>query len=222
MPPPAEVCDFVLICAKLLPCASICTNPLSPRIVSVPVARRDRVRPHPAQDRVVAVARGDLVITTRRRQRVRRLEAQRQPRPRRAQRHVGDRTVVAQHDVVARRAPTLDRVRPPSPPSTIFVPSPAVIVSLPPRSVVPPPAEVCDFVPICANLLPTASICTNPLSPRIVSVPLTVAMTSAPMPPRIVLFPLPVLIRSLPPVADSVSVVSKRSGNPAPVKPSAT
>ena len=116
----------------------------------------------------------------------------------------------------------------PSPPSTIFVPSSAVIWSLPPRSTIAPPAEVLDNVLTTANLLPTASSSTTPLSPSTVSLPFLRLMMSDPKPPRIVLFPSPVIVIVSPPavppvLADTrVSVVSYFCALPAPAWPIAT
>ena len=97
----------------------------------------------------------------------------------------------------------------PSPPMRILLPDPAVMRSLPPRSMVPPPALVCDFVATRTNSRPAASISTTPLSPRMVSVPSPLMIVSSPMPPSTVLLPLPSVMVSLPPVDAIVSVVSK-------------
>ena len=72
------------------------------------VARRDRIRPHPAQDRVVAVTRRDCVVTASHSHRVRRLVAQRLSRSRQTDANIGHRPVVAQHGVVTRAQ--VDRV----------------------------------------------------------------------------------------------------------------
>ena len=95
----------------------------------------------------------------------------------------------------------------PSPPRMILSPDPAVMRSLPPRSTVPPPALVCDFVAMRANCRPSTSSWMTPLSPRIVSTPLALVIVSPPMPPRIVLLPSPTVMTSSPPVTASVSVV---------------
>ena len=83
------------------------------------------------------------------------------------------------------------------------------MMSSPPWSVTNcgPVVVFCDLVAISAKLLPSISRWMKPLSPRMVSVPLALAMVSAPMPPNTTLSPSPRVMLSLPPVAASVSVV---------------
>ena len=101
----------------------------------------------------------------------------------------------------------------------ILSPDPAVMRSFPPRSTVPPPALVCDFVAMRVNCRPSTSSSMMPLSPRMVSVPSPLMIVSPPMPPRIVLLPSPTVIRSAPPVIDRVSVVWYSRGLPAAAPP---